>query len=129
MRISRNAGLPEMIPQWLCAGRPDVATGGGGGGGAAGVSLTLHPQRAGLSGRAACRAAALRLPSSDSVLAVTRLNIDNLHCFKNQYLHCCLILSVVLPLILTLRDPPRPGPAHPREHGDSAVPKALDPKQ
>ena len=23
-------------------------------------------------------------------------------------------------VILTLRDPPRPGPAHPREHGDSA---------
>ena len=23
-------------------------------------------------------------------------------------------------MILTLRDPPRPGPAHPREHGDSA---------
>ena len=32
-------------------------------------------------------------------------------------------------LILTLRDPPRPGPAHPREHGDSAAPKSLDPKQ
>ena len=24
----------------------------------------------------------------------------------------------VVALILTLRDPPRPGPAHPREHGD-----------
>ena len=33
------------------------------------------------------------------------------------------------PLILTLRDPPRPGPAHPREHGDSAAPKSLDPQQ
>ena len=32
-------------------------------------------------------------------------------------------------IILTLRDPPRPGPAHPREHGDSAAPKSLDPKQ
>ena len=32
-------------------------------------------------------------------------------------------------LILTLRDPPRPGAAHPREHSDSAAPKALDPKQ
>ena len=32
-------------------------------------------------------------------------------------------------LILTLRDPPRPGPAHPREHGDSAAPKSLDPRQ
>ena len=32
-------------------------------------------------------------------------------------------------LILTLRDPPRPGPAHPHEHGDSAAPKSLDPKQ
>ena len=32
-------------------------------------------------------------------------------------------------LILTLRDPPRPGPAHPREHGDSAAPKLLGPKQ
>ena len=32
-------------------------------------------------------------------------------------------------LILTLRDPPRPGPAHPREHGDSAAPKSLDPQQ
>ena len=32
-------------------------------------------------------------------------------------------------VILTLRDPPRPGPAHPREHGDSAAPKSLDLKQ
>ena len=32
-------------------------------------------------------------------------------------------------IIKTLRDPPRPGPAHPREHGDSAAPKSLDPKQ
>ena len=31
-------------------------------------------------------------------------------------------------VILTLRDPPRPGPAHPREHDDSAAPKSLDPK-
>ena len=30
---------------------------------------------------------------------------------------------------VTLRDPPRPGPAHPREHGDSAAPKSLHPKQ
>ena len=30
-------------------------------------------------------------------------------------------------IILTLRDPPRPGPAHPREHGDSAAPKSLTP--
>ena len=32
-------------------------------------------------------------------------------------------------LFSTLRDPPRPGPAHPREHGGSAAPKSLDPKQ
>ena len=38
-------------------------------------------------------------------------------------------LRVSIFLILTLRDPPRPGPAHPREHGDSAAPKSLDPKQ
>ena len=38
----------------------------------------------------------------------------------------CLHISA---LILTLRDPPRPGPAHPREHGDSSAPKSLDPKQ
>ena len=30
---------------------------------------------------------------------------------------------------LTLCDPPRPGPAHPHEHGDSAAPQSLDPKQ
>ena len=41
-----------------------------------------------------------------------------------------LLNRVVLQyLILTLRDPPRPGPAHPREHGDSAAPKSLDTKQ
>ena len=39
-----------------------------------------------------------------------------------------LPLFVVL-IILTLRDPPRPGPAHPREHGDYAAPKSPDPKQ
>ena len=32
-------------------------------------------------------------------------------------------------IILALRDPPRPGPAHPRENGDSAARKSLDPKQ
>ena len=36
---------------------------------------------------------------------------------------------LILLFVLTLRDPPRPGPAHPREHGDSAAPKSLDPKQ
>ena len=30
---------------------------------------------------------------------------------------------------VTLRDPLWFGPAHPREHGDSAAPKSLDPKQ
>ena len=38
-------------------------------------------------------------------------------------------LGIRFGVILTLRDPPRPGPAHPREHGDSAAPKSLDPKQ
>ena len=32
-------------------------------------------------------------------------------------------------VILTLRDPPRLGPAHPPEHGNSAALKSLDPKQ
>ena len=42
-----------------------------------------------------------------------------------------LVVRVVFghTVILTLRDLPRPGPAHPREHGDSATPKSLDPKQ
>ena len=43
-------------------------------------------------------------------------------------MYICMYMCMYMYVFLTLRDPPRPGPAHPREHGDSAAPKSLDPK-